>query len=122
MTKLEIIDSNQFFTVGITEHQRGVFTPFFQSHEVEDDFEEELPTKTEELALLRLAEIIIAKMDIITAPTEDCEDDDPKEDDASDGDCDHWDFEANGDEKENDMCDEPSISLVGGTLPLKEDF
>jgi hypothetical protein len=121
MSKTEIVEDNKFFTAGITNHERGVFTPFFQSHEKEDDFEEEPPLKSEELALLRLAEIIIYHMDIITVPTEDLEEED-LEDDASDGDCDHWDFEANGDERENDMCDEPSVSLIGGTLPLKEYF
>jgi hypothetical protein len=95
MSKTEIIEDNEFFTAGIIEHQRGVFLPFFQSHEKEDDFEEEPTFPTKELALLRLAEIVIRRMDIITTPTEDCED---------------------------DMCDEPSISLVGGCLPHRDDF
>lgn len=95
MTKLEIIEDNEFFTAGIAEHERGVFTPFFQSHEeVEDDFEEESPLKSRELALLRLAQIVIYHMDIITNDSEDLEGDDS----------------------------EPSISLVGGTLPHKDDF
>jgi hypothetical protein len=93
--RIEIIEDNEFFTAGITEHERGVYTPFFQSHEKEDDFEEEPPLKSQELALLRLAEIVIYHMDIIATKTEDLE---------------------------NDLCDEPSISLVGGCLPHKDDF
>jgi hypothetical protein len=89
MSKLEIIENNEFFTAGIVSHEKGVFTPFFQDHEKETVF----PTK--KLALLRLAEIVIDYMDIITAQTEDLE---------------------------NDLCDEPSISLVGGSLPHREDF
>jgi hypothetical protein len=107
MSKTEIIDDNEFFTVGITEHERGVYVPFFQSHEVKDDFEEELPLKSRELALLRLAEIVIGELDEI------CDDVDLEEDDFE---------EKNGDEDESNGDDEPSISLVGGTLPHKEDF
>jgi hypothetical protein len=94
MSKLEIIEDNEFFTAGIVSHEKGFFTPFFQDHEKEDAFEEEAVFSTKKLALLRLAEIVIDYMDIITAQTEDLEGDDS----------------------------EPSVSLVGGTLPLKEDF
>lgn len=72
MTKLVIIEDNRFFTAGIN-HVKNGYVPFFQSHECEDDFEEEIALRTEELALLRLAEIIIEKLD------EDLEDSEERE-------------------------------------------
>lgn len=62
MTSLEIIEDNEFFTAGINRVPSG-YVPFFQNHETEDDFEEEAPLGSEELALLRLAEIVIEKLD-----------------------------------------------------------
>lgn len=72
MTKLLIVEDNQFFTAGISHAPNG-FVPFFQNHETEDDFEEEIALETEQMAFLRLAEIIIEKLDGILAEDEDCE-------------------------------------------------
>lgn len=104
MTELVIIEDCEFFTAGINHVQNG-FIPFFQNHEVEDDFEEEEPLVSEELALLRLAEIVIEKLDEACAPNEDLETCDGFEDDASDGD--------SSDCDEADGCDEPEFDTIG---------
>jgi hypothetical protein len=72
MTELKIVEDNKFFTTGINRTNSG-YVPFFQSHETEGDFEEELPCETEELALLRLAEILIEKLDALLEEDEERE-------------------------------------------------
>lgn len=94
MTELEIIEDNRYFTAGVIKTRKGEYRPFFQSHEREDDFEEEPAYASELEAYMRLAEIIIQEIDDNT-------------DDA--------DLESTGDF-------EPCVSLIGGTLPHKEDF
>jgi hypothetical protein len=72
MTELKIVEDNKFFTAGINRTKSG-YVPFFQSHETEDDFEEELPCETEDLAFLRLAEIIIHELDKASEESEERE-------------------------------------------------
>jgi hypothetical protein len=72
MTELKIIEDNKFFTAGINRTNSG-YVPFFQSHEAEGDFEEEQSLETEELALLRLAEIVIEELDEASKESEERE-------------------------------------------------
>ncbi|MEN9612318.1 MAG: hypothetical protein RLZZ628_3132 [Bacteroidota bacterium] len=93
MTIVEIIKDCEFFTAGILECEKDVFVPFFQNHE-NGKCSDESAYVNREGAVIRLAEILIEKLDEI---------------------CDDVDLESTGDY-------EPSVSLIGGTLPHKEEF